>query len=351
MEELTPLAAFQALAITFAVAIVIDARKYPQPWRYILYATAAVFALIGIFASKIGGQWPGTLLAMQELSTNPTTWLIAGTAFYFIVRPYWKRDQTHPSVSEEPDTSHLVSRDELDIAMKECKRAFAETLDHVAERLGKAESSLSETGKQLALHNKFADEIVGKYGEADKEIDKLLEETGNIKKGCFDLANRVDEEQRLTNERLHAIYMRKVLGLFEKEMIVLEADLMCPKTNGIDLDEEGWRSWLQHFAKWESLLDRWLDNSRWYVFDPKLRVRTIKDSKYDDDVGVKDSQFPDANAVQKFKRFIIWRRQWNLALDDLEKGIDSFVYIGHPLKEVIEYSKAEYHQQVRNGDI
>jgi len=116
MEVLSPLAAFQAICIALAVGVVVDARKEPPPWRYLLFLLALVLAACGVFASPVGSRWPSALSAMESLGGSPVVWFVTLIAVYFMARPLRKRRTEAPPATASHDQFEPVQREYLSVA-------------------------------------------------------------------------------------------------------------------------------------------------------------------------------------------------------------------------------------------
>lgn len=166
MQTLTPLAAFQLLLLTLAVGVVIDARKEPTPWRYIMYGVAAFLAFAGVFSDWIGNKWPTTLPAMQSLGGSPIVWFVGLLSFYFVTRPYWKSSLSTSVVSPAGESyrpDYAAELERLDAVQK----GVVQHVGQLAERINHLDSDLQKA--QAIVH------LLHKAARAERTIQMITE--------------------------------------------------------------------------------------------------------------------------------------------------------------------------------
>lgn len=150
MDALPPLAAFQALCITTAAAVAIDARKEANLLRFTLFAVAAALALLGVFAAPIGEAWPASLALMQELGSSLIPWFALAVGFYVVLR-----NRTKIPAPEKVDLSSKTTSYD-DTSLKAQISALETTTDR---RFAKIETALDSLKQPPTPNRDDADSL------------------------------------------------------------------------------------------------------------------------------------------------------------------------------------------------
>lgn len=158
MDALPPLAAFQALCITTAAAVALDARKETGIWRYLFGAVALGLAAVGVTAKPIGDAWPASLALMQELGGSPIPWFVLAAGVYFALRPRWKKP------------SPLRAKEGIDDAVIPVGVVPAGEAEFTASQYAHLDEAISRMGDRLVALERIKSEI-------ENRIEALSEAT------------------------------------------------------------------------------------------------------------------------------------------------------------------------------
>jgi hypothetical protein len=149
----------------------------------------------------------------------------------------------------------------------------------------------------------------------------LKQELETIRRGCAGLEEKLDKSAAALRESIQAVIVRERLARFADEIQASAKDLYWPLKSGQKYDAERWASWESCHTHWNSVLQSWIDDARWYAKDVKTRIMTVDDKEYDETTwSVTDDQFPNANAVRRFQRYCIIQRHWTDVKADVEHG-------------------------------
>ena len=126
----------------------------------------------------------------------------------------------------------------------------------------------------------------------------------------------------------HTLGLRDALAEIESE-IIENADLLKDQFEwGIVYDAAKWDSWDSIHNHWEEKLKIWLDSARWYAERVTARTLSVDDATYALDWGVDDNQFPNSDAVRRFKKFRTIHKQWLEVVPSVKSGMWSVAYGG-----------------------
>lgn len=160
-----------------------------------------------------------------------------------------------------------------------------------------------------------------------QEISALEKHTGDIRSDleivrddCAKLGKTIEENEKLVRESLYAVSAREQMAELARE-IEADADTLYLRfKDGEAYTDREWDEWVNTYHHWERVLKRWIDVSRWYAKDVKTRIQTVEDKEYDGDWTVRDNQFPNADAVRRFKRHRIIQAHWQNVKEEADRG-------------------------------
>ena len=320
MEVLTPLAAFQALAIALAVAIAVDALKASAPWRYVLLAAAVLLALFGVFASLIGAEWPRTLTAMKEIGGSSVAWFVALIAIYFLVRTTWAQGRSDDSIkaftTEEIDELlQMVNGDASFANERERRSKIEKRLERIdatiSEIADDRKALISDYQRMSGLEVRFTDALdaLKKQIRADQE-----EEKANIYKlgsSLEELRATLFVHHEARKFSLLAIYHRERLLAISKEIEDIADDLTKRLSDGVSLNDEEWKSWLANYQIWLADTNNWSRLAIFYLgHDPDEEIQRLQPQDFDENWNVSHKQFPNPEEIRRYKEFRIFLRNW-----------------------------------------
>lgn len=339
---LTPLAAFQALCLTLAVGVMIDARKEQAPWRYVIWSLASGLALIGIFAGPIGKLWPSTVVAMESLGGSAVAWFIAVTGLYFILRPMWKMRalpdagaivaQVYDDTILSSDVAKLAAEVENLTVIKKAiirdyqnmsgvEMRFRDELDQLKTATQKDFESFRQ-GLQVVERKANEGVALAPVIEAVRVDGALaLRDVGKT-------SELVKDHRERTLEALYAIGARERLNGLEAAINQDASDLYDRLKGGEHYDAQKWLQWENILAHWEASLTEWLGTATWYALAVKERTLTVDEALYGQGWTISEAQFPNAEAVRRFKKFRIIYRNWLEVLPQVRTGMDAVAFTG-----------------------
>lgn len=167
------------------------------------------------------------------------------------------------------------------------------------------------------------EKIVGLYGS-------IIVCTAEIEK----LKDIVDKEKNQTRLSFHTLGMRDDLSEIESEILELAALLYDKFKEGETYDINMWNSWDSVHSRWDQQLKTWLQIAQWYAEGVKKRTLNVDDRAYGQQWSVRDNQFPDAEAVRRFKKFRIIHTQWLEVLPSVREGVRSVAFGGMSDRDV-----------------
>lgn len=189
------------------------------------------------------------------------------------------------------------------------REEFAEHKEHIAKAVSDIDRARLEGQNELGR----------KIEDLTREFQKLQD---------------IDRNHRdRAREAFHAIGARERVAALEATIRRDAADLHERLEAGEAYDAAMWQQWENVHGHWEKALDEWLGTGTWYALAVKERTLTVDDAKYGAAWSVADSQFPDAEAVRRFKKFWIIQQQWEGVVPDVKTGMDQVAFLGMTEKE------------------
>ena len=90
--------------------------KSEMPRAYTPWAAFVLFVLSGTFLTPIADVWPIGVTKVGEIVIDLVSWFVLLIAFFFLARPYWRRDAVGkeasppPNKGQEHQLSQVLSR-------------------------------------------------------------------------------------------------------------------------------------------------------------------------------------------------------------------------------------------------
>lgn len=187
-----------------------------------------------------------------------------------------------------------------------------------------------------------------RYDEAHAKLSTKLELLANVPekveavrvsseitaKAIEELFIKVANRHERVQASFHALEVREQLPVIEAE-IMQHADRLIERLrSGEAYNRKKWDEWELIHADWRQKLDEWFEIGTWYGLAVKERVNTFDDKKYATPLVIPDISFPDAEAVRRFKKFLIIYDQWQEIVPEVKRGVDQVAFAGLTEREV-----------------
>ena len=221
--------------------------------------------------------------------------------------------------------------------------AIRHEIVEIRSGLDETKAHLAQTGRDIAEtlsnHQKLLQLQGGLEARFDGALDGLkesIQQSDETKRSNFEaLQERVGRLEALIQEETErrrrsfwALQAREYLKELAAE-IEFDAGLLYDRlASGEVYDRNAWDKWESVHAVWNMRLQSWLDSAKWYAPDLLAKVLQFPDSAYAGEWSVRDDQFPDAEAVRKFKRHRIINSQWNETREVVKHGLDLVAFSG-----------------------
>lgn len=133
---------------------------------------------------------------------------------------------------------------------------------------------------------------------------------------------------------MSAISIERELGIIERDVRKSASLLRDRLSAGEIYNLDAWAKWEILYQEWNHKLTLWLNIAYVYGDAIKKRVLSIDEDEYYENFLVKDSQFPNSNAVQKFKKFHITQTQWESLVLEVMNNVQAVAFRGLTASEV-----------------
>lgn len=318
--------------------------KLQRPYSFIAWFAALLFFLSGALLSPLAQIWPIGAAWAGELAINPVTWFILVVLAYLLLRPrFLKADPPLANTPHETINARTKqSVSELRRKLNEVETALRETIA-VNDRKARERHEPLQTNYTAVIRD--YQNMRGLEARFDGALDGLkesIQDQNETARSNFDaLQERVERLEALLKEEaerrqrsFYALQMRERLKEIASE-IENDAGLLYDRlATGTLYDQNAWDRWESVHAVWNMRLQSWLEGAKWYAPDLLKRVLQFPDSAYAGDWTVRDDQFPNAEAVRKFKPHRIIHAQWNDARETVNQGVDLVAFGGLSDNEV-----------------
>jgi len=203
--------------------------------------------------------------------------------------------------------------------------------------------ALSEELKQeLATHKKHMSDCYSAQDEARrKDIASLTLDIQEIRRACAGLEETVKTNETRLRESLHAVFARERLKHLATVIDRNAAELADRLEQGEHYTATEWDSWVNTHHRWESALKQWIDLGRWYAQAVRDKILTVADDEYSNDWVVRDEQFPNADAVWRFKKHRIIHAHWLSVRSDVHTGAELVAFSAQAERDL---HRGQYHQ-------
>lgn len=176
-------------------------------------------------------------------------------------------------------------------------------------------------------------QVDDRFRAADVKMNTVEIDFADVRRGCAKLEEKVENNEKYVRESFYAIFARERMSELAREIESDADDLYLRLKSGENYTAQEWDQWVNVHHHWERTIKEWMDTARWYAKDVKNRVMNIDDREYDAQFGVLDSQFPNADAVRRFKRHRIIQSHWGDVRDDAKNGALKVAFHGGTEKE------------------
>jgi hypothetical protein len=272
-------------------------------------------------------NWAGAILvgvglALATMLVVATMLGVLSWAFRMIKPLPIEREMPHDSQSSSDlITESDLLRDQVGRALQAGEFA-RQQLAALAARCG----TLEERDKAIVEDYQNTS---GKLAQSEERAANLSRELQEIRQGCAKLDEKVDRNEKRLRESLAAVWSQKRMNTIACEIEQCAGDLYLRLNGGENYTPKEWDDWVNTFRRWERVLQQWIDCARWYAKDVKGRIMTVEDREYDEgDWTVRDTQFPNADAVRRFKRHRIIQQHWEMVRQDADRGVILVAFSG-----------------------
>ncbi len=333
MVPLTPVAAFQAICIAAAAGLFAEARKEEKKWvKIALWGAVGACIVIGVLASAIADAWPAIRPVMETLGTSPVVWFVTAVAVYFMSRPLWKTSPDASKASITYDDTKLRG----DIAeLSQTVRAVIDDYQRMSgleARVDGQIDSLKLAVQTEAETRQSADAVIemkaNEGADLANKVENIRVDTAIANRDIERLANVQEDHRERAQSAFSAIRAREQLAELQALIEQDAADLYNPLKMGELYDEARWDRWESVHSHWQVAIETWLDTARWYAIAVKERTLTVDDKKYSYGWTIADTQFPNAEAVRRFKKFRIIQQQWEAVIPSVKAGLEQVAFVG-----------------------
>lgn len=269
--------------------------------RIVIGVIALAFFVAGLFLHQIANQAPQFGSFVSRAFDPPSSWLMIFLALFFVARPYWTRSAAPPA-NAEPLEEKTATVEEFSVRIEKLEFGFS-----------KQTESLKRTSDELSRLKIRADEIQKIAIKGGSTAEVLPETISNIAGEIATLAGESAEKYSELRRSFRALAHKEHLDNTGAEIVEKAQALSSPSQGSDELrDEASWDAWCENYEVWEGCLESYIEVASRYL--PKIkRVLSVEDTKYAHDWGIQDSQFPNSEAVRRYKRFRILYDQWRKA--------------------------------------
>lgn len=199
---------------------------------------------------------------------------------------------------------------------------------------------INDYQRMLGLEARFEEAVAGIRSQLTAAVS-LAEKLEAVRVDVADLTSAIkkvsdsqDDHRDRAKHSFFAIGARERLSALESTIKQDASDLYNRLKAGETYDQTKWQQWENVHSHWRDSLDTWLDTGRWYALAVKYRTLSVDDAKYGLDWSVTDTQFPNAEAVRRFKKFRIIHTQWEDVVPDVKSGLEQVAFTGLTESEV-----------------
>lgn len=160
------------------------------------------------------------------------------------------------------------------------------------------------------------------------KVEKIRMDTEVCTRDLKALSQMHVEEKGRRQAAFAALCNRESLGGLRESIRKDASSLYDRLKSGEVYNNEKWQQWENVHGRWLKTINEWLDQATRYDLAVKERTLTIDDAKYELDWSIPDSQFPNAGAVRRFRKFRIIQQQWEAVVPGVEDGMKNVAFWG-----------------------
>lgn len=292
------------------------------------FIMSAAYTLLSRGVALFGElNWPEAILVGIGLSLVTglllSILLLLGAFGFRLIRPL----PISPTAASDQSALDYAPEDELRVEMAALKKKI-EQLDGKVETIAQLALKSSEGQSQIGeLHRERMDRV-------EEDLKELRDKLGLVRHDMDKAEQAREAESEKAREATYAIYGREILTKLASDIEREASELYDGLRNGEVYSDARWDQWSLAHGRWESALNVWAENGQWYAPDVKARILTVDDAKFGGNWSVKDQQFPNSLAVQRFKKFRIMHTQWREVREEVDRGVVQVAFIGLTSREV-----------------
>jgi hypothetical protein len=299
-----------------AVVIGLDALKHTGRRAKWLWLAVVGFVIVGFLVRPLWGVFPDVAGFLLRISTFAPTWFFLVGIAYLVLR-----ERGRPS---EPAAAAVSPQYD--------EAPFLERIGTVDRELRNQMDMLRD---EFAAHKAHMDTCYSAQDEARLDgLNQMGVKVDGLRQDLEKWVAVQRDDSLKTREALHTIVLRERLAQLEAEIRQDASDLYDRLKGGEVYDEQKWRQWENVHGHWETKLNDWLGGATWYGLAVQQRTLTVDDEKYGAQWSVADTQFPNAEAVRRFKKFRIVQQQWESIVPEVRSGMEQVAFLGMTQLEV-----------------
>jgi hypothetical protein len=299
----------------------------------------AILTTVFTVLSKLSPAWLGALswpeAILLGIGMAVATSLLIATALavggwgYRLMRPAeTMQSKNLPTLDHTPPAYDDTKLRQEVTKLSSTVKAVIQDYQTVLGNQARAEDETAKASKAIT------EQVASFMSDLSTRIDELSRDLLEVRRGCATLQEKIDENEKSVRESLYAVFARERLNDLARDIEYDAALLYDRLKSGENYTALDWDQWVNVHHHWERSLKEWVDTARWYTKDVKKRVMTVEDKEYDEgDWTVRDAQFPNADAVRRFKRHRIIQSHWVMVRDDADAGARNVAFHGQREKE------------------
>lgn len=175
-------------------------------------------------------------------------------------------------------------------------------------------------------------EALAGHGRVLESMQERLKELEDSKKYVMQRIRDVHNDYILEDKKLRssfaALHSRERLAALSIQIERAATGLSQHVKAGEGYDKLLWPQWEATHVGWEAVMTQWVEVAHWYAPDVRERTLLVDEKYYAGTWDVTDAQFPNSEAVRRYKKFRIVQEQWERVRLDVEAGIIQVAFIG-----------------------
>lgn len=186
----------------------------------------------------------------------------------------------------------------------------------------------SETAHSSELLDSVEAMLSEKLGFYDIKVEQIRVDTAIVTSDLKKLAAKTAKSDEKIMGSFFALQARERLATLESQIEEDAAKLYDSLKAGEVYSAEKWQQWEVIHKQWNERLNEWLAIGTWYAEEVKARTLTIDESLYAAKWSIAESQFPDAEAVRKFRKHRITLMNLREIIPQVRRGVDLVAFSG-----------------------